>query len=295
MQKFKNYDIIQSGEIMQIHTTQDTIYLDDAQYFDPEATLTSGQVFRFDCVDNVWTIHSQAEFAQIYQISPSKYKILCSNPKFFVNYFDFFTNYDNIINSLSKFDELSASLEYGKGVRMLRQPLLEVIISFIISANNNIPRIRKSLDLICTRFGSPTHFGYAFPTLEQMSKITISDFEECGCGYRAKYLVDTIGILVNTDLLHTLIDAPTELARQKLIALPGVGPKVADCILLFGLNKQDVFPVDTWIQKIYTNDYHGTEKSRTKIAKFFVDKYGELSGYAQQYLFYHKRKDIKLI
>lgn len=295
MPKFKICGILYVGEVMQIHTTQDTIYIDDAQYFDPEATLTSGQVFRFDCVDNVWTIRVQAEFAQIYQISPSKYKILCSNPNFFVNYFDFFTKYDNIINSLSKFDELADCMEYGKGVRMLRQPLLEVIINFIISANNNIPRIRKSLDMICSRFGSPTNFGYAFPTLDELLNISIMDFEECGCGYRAKYLVDTIRILATTDLLTALPNMSTAEARRELIALPGIGPKVADCILLFGLYKFDVFPVDTWVQKIYTQDYHGTQKSRTKIADFFVSKYGELSGYAQQYLFYHKRKDIKLI
>ena len=280
---------------MQVKTTLDTIYLDDAYFFDPKDTLTSGQVFRFDCVDNVWTIYSGAEFAQIHQISPSKYKILCSNPKFFVNYFDFFTNYDKIINSLSNFDELKTSIDYGKGVRMLRQPLLEVIISFIISANNNIPRIRKSIEGICTRFGTPTKFGYAFPTLNELKNITIKDFEECGCGYRAKYLIDTIHLLSTTDYLEVLPNMTTTQARSLLLTLPGVGPKVADCILLFGLYKKDVFPVDTWIQKIYTEDYLGKETNRLKIADFFVSKYGELAGYAQQYLFYHKRKDITLI
>lgn len=280
---------------MQIHTTQDSIYLEDAYNFDPKDTLTSGQVFRFDCKDGVWSVFSGAEFAQIYQISPSKYKILCSNPKFFVNYFDFFTNYDKIINSLSNFDELKTSIDYGKGVRMLQQPLLEVIISFIISANNNIPRIRKSIEGICSRFGTPTQFGFAFPTLDELKKISLTDFEECGCGYRAKYLIDTIHLLSTTDYLNTLPTMTTSEARTILLTLPGVGPKVADCILLFGLYKKDVFPVDTWIQKIYTEDYLGKETNRQKIANFFVSKYGELAGYAQQYLFYHKRKDITLI
>ena len=268
---------------------------DDTKTFNPEATLTSGQVFRFGNENGTWYIKSGRDIAKISSITPQKYEIWSTNPNFFVNYFDFFTNYDKILTGLNNFTELKESLQYGQGIRMLRQPLVEVIISFIISANNNIPRIRKSVEGICEQFGDELDWGYAFPTLEQLSRASVDDFIKLGCGYRAEYLVKTIDTLTHSNFLETLTSLDTQDARAKLRELCGVGPKVADCILLFGLGRRDVFPVDTWIAKIYHDDYHGSVKNRQKIADFFVQKYGDLSGYAQQFLYYYKRKDIKLI
>ncbi len=268
----------------------DKIILHDADTFTPDGALASGQVFRFGCEkDGTWYVFSGDNAAKIREIAPKKYEIVSTNPKFFVNYFDFDTNYDMILSRLGKFEILRSALDYGRGVRLLRQPLVEVIINFIISANNNIPRIQKSVEKIAERFGEKKEFGYAFPTLESLSRASVDDFVSFGCGYRAPYLVDTIARLKNTDFLAELKGMDTVSARKALLTLKGVGPKVADCILLFGLNKYDVFPVDTWIDKVYREDFGGTEKNRKKIAAYFVDTFGADSGYCQQYLFYYKR------
>ena len=281
---------------MKYVVNKDNIEVFDANTFEPESILTSGQLFRFGILDNgTWWVNSGSDRAEIVKIDSNHYKILTSNPNFFVNYFDFLTNYDMILERLGKFEMLRPALDYGKGVRLLRQPLLEVIINFIISANNNIPRIRKSVTGLCEKFGSKTDWGYAFPTIEQLSQATEQDFTQLGCGYRAPYLVDTIKKLQDGNVLSSLKNAEsTEQARQILLSLKGIGPKVADCILLFGLNRYDVFPVDTWINKVYTDEFEGKETNRKKISQWFVDKFGADSGYCQQYLFYYKRKDISL-
>ena len=279
---------------MNFEIIDNDIIVKDASNFSPEAILTSGQVFRFGENNGTWWVKSGREQAKISSITPNSFKISCTNTKFFVNYFDFLTDYDKIITSLKEHCELNDCLIYGTGIRMLKQPLLEVIINFIISANNNIPRIRKSVEGLCQRFGEPTEWGFAFPTLEKLSKISSEDFMQLNCGYRSNYLVETIKELSTTNLLQELPKMDTETARKALIKLSGIGPKVADCILLFGLNKTDVFPVDTWVEKVYHEDYFGELNNRKKIADFFVKKYGNLSGYAQQFLFYYKRKNISL-
>lgn len=280
---------------MQYTIQGNNILLNDAQFFEPEATLCSGQVFRFGKKDGVWYIISGDKIAKISSITPKNYKIVTNDAKFFVNYFDFKINYATIINRLSKTKTLLPALKFGQGVRLLNQPIVETIISFIISANNNIPRIQKIINSICMHFGKNCGGYYAFPTLKELAKITVQDFKNFGCGYRAEYLVDTIKKLNTTFDVEELKTLDTNLARQKLLTLKGVGPKVADCILLFGLGKRDVFPVDTWIEKVYLQDFNGTPTNRKNITKFFVDTFKDLSGYAQQYVFYYKRKDVHLI
>ena len=271
------------------------IILDDANFFDPEQTLCSGQVFRFGKKDGVWYVISGDKIAKISTLGPKSYKIVTNDAKYFVKYFDFETNYDKIISRLSEHKVLRPALNYGKGVRLMHQPIVETIISFIISANNNIPRIQKSLEQIAQNFGTLCDGFYAFPTIDQLSKITEQDFVRFGCGYRAPYLVDTIKQLSLGFDVQGLKSLDTQAAKKQLMCLKGGGPKVADCILLFGLGRRDVFPVDTWIEKVYHEDFGGTQKNRNQIAKFFVETFEELSGYAQQYVFYYKRKDIHLI
>lgn len=280
---------------MKYEIKDNLIELTDATTFDPESTLASGQIFRFGCKDGIWWVDSGQNHAEIETLGDNHYKIYTENPKFFENYFDFSTNYDMILSRLGKEKILQPALAYSKGVRMLRQPLEEVIISFIISANNNIPRIRNSVQKITERFGQKTLWGYTFPSLKDLSRATLQDFKSFGCGYRAEYLVDTIARLNSDDIIQTLRKTEkTEDARKILLTLKGVGPKVCDCILLFGLQRYDVFPVDTWIHKVYSQDFGGKETNRTKISQYFVDRFGADSGYCQQYLFYYKRKDINL-
>lgn len=275
---------------------QNCIRLEQADNFEPESILTSGQLFRFGSLaGGGWWVATGDEYAEIEQSGDAAYVIHTSHPTYFVHFFDLDTDYGQIIDRLRQHEPLAPALEFGRGVRLMRQPLCEVIVSFIISANNNIPRIRQSVEAICARFGTKTDWGYAFPTVAQLVDATVQDFVEFGCGYRAPYLVDTIRRLAEpgfVDELRAALDTAT--ARRLLLSLKGVGPKVADCILLFGLSRFDVFPVDTWIDKVYREDFGGLLRSRQKISDWFVQQFQADSGYCQQYLFYYKRKNIRL-
>lgn len=142
---------------------------------------------------------------------------------------------------------------------------------------------------MCERYGTKVDDYYAFPTISQLSKIEENDFRNLGCGYRSGYLVETIGMLQNMDA-YSLYLLPTAEAKKILLSLKGVGNKVADCILLFGYGKTDVFPTDTWIVKAYASKYGDGLSNPIEISKFFTNLYGKYAGYAQQYMFYAKRE-----
>ena len=183
---------------------------------------------------------------------------------------------------------LRSAIDYGKGIRILRQDLVETIFSFIISANNNIKRIQSIIERLCAKYGVKTTNGYAFPTVEALAKATETELKLLGTGYRASYIINTAKALQQMELFN-LSNMPSKQAREVLLTLYGVGPKVADCILLFGLNKGDVFPVDTWIKKVYHN-YFEKGHADNKIADYLVSLFGDDSGLCQQYLFYFERK-----
>ena len=182
-----------------------------------------------------------------------------------------------------------AEMAFGQGLRILKQNPFETLISFIISANNHIPRIKSIIERLCFELGEKCDGFYAFPTPQRLAGQTVSFYEKCGLGYRASYIYETANEICNGFNLERLYDMPSKDAKTQLCALKGVGPKVADCILLFGYGKTDVFPVDTWIKKVY-NTYFGAEDNPKIIREKLVEKYGDLSGYAQQYLFYYKRE-----
>ena len=215
-------------------------------------------------------------------------KIVIENEdkEYFENYFDLKCDYSQIKEQLKNLPMMRTAVRYGYGIRILRQDIVETIISFIISANNNIPRIQGILNRIAP--------NGKFPTLSELSKITEEEFKQMGSGYRAPYLVKSIKTLaenkINLSVPQTLngYDANKYLCEN----LVGVGPKVADCILLFGYHKMDVFPVDTWVKKIY-QDLFGDMPSPKIIRQKLIDLYGENAGYAQQYLFYNKRDGSK--
>ncbi len=275
---------------MNVEIKEDSIIVDNSNCFEPQQILESGQMFRFEQKNGGWLLKTEGECAKIVNLGAKKWKIECKNPKYFVKYFDFETNYDIIQNELKKFEVCKKAVEYSWGVRILKQSAFETLVCFIISANNNITRIKKSVEKICEKFGSKTNFGFAFPTLQQLLKATESDFVEAGLGYRAKYLVQTLQSLNNGFDLEKLKELPTDIARKKLESLAGIGPKVADCILLFGIGKKDVFPVDTWIAKVWQDQFGGQIKNRRKISQELVKKFGDLSGICQQYMFYYKRQ-----
>jgi len=274
---------------MKINEFDEYIEIIDADSFDVKQTLECGQVFRYKVRDFGYTIYSLNHKADIY-CQNDTIKIYTKDKKYFINYFDFSTNYDRIKSSLSVYPILETAINYGSGIRILNNSPLEMIIEFIISQNNNIPRIKTIIEKICTAYGDNMGDYYSFPTLEKLKEIPLEFFKEIKCGYRDKYLFDSIAMINEVIDIDKINDMPTEDARKELMKLKGVGRKVADCILLFGYHRTDVFPTDTWVVQAYNHIYNKNEKDAVAISKFFVKQFGELSGYAQQYLYYYMRE-----
>ena len=216
-------------------------------------------------------------------------------------YFNLNTDYDTIKKELSKIDEyLKTSIEFGSGIRILKQDLWETIISFIISANNNIPRIKGIIERMSKKYGEEIMYNgksyYTFPNTNELSKASVEDLRKLGLGFRDKRIYDTTKLFLdgtyNLEEIESMED--TKKIRELLLELPGVGPKVADCILLFGLNRFDVFPIDVWVRRVM-NELYIKKEDETKVKKEEIEslaktKYANLAGIAQQYLFYWKRE-----
>lgn len=248
---------------------------------DYNAILSCGQTFRFNVHGGKFEVISSEHRCFAYDNV-----IECDCPNYFAKFFDLDTDYDEYIKSLSKFDELTDCVKYGSGIRILRQNLFETIISFIISANNNIPRIKSIIERICAFCGKDMGDYYAFPTPQELARVTKEEFRSLGAGFRDTYLQKTAQILAQTDFLQKVVSVKTDDAIKMLTSLPGVGPKVADCILLFGLRRWDCFPVDTWIFKQCNSDDIDTP---SKVRAYYLNRYGELAGLAQQYIFFAAR------
>lgn len=216
------------------------------------------------------------------------------------DYFDLDRNYEEIKNELSKIDQyLENSINYGYGIRILNQDLWETIISFIISANNNIPRIKGIIERISQKYGKEIQWEgkryYTFPSAEEMKNATIEDFRKLGLGFRDKRIYETIHLVLDKKVnLDEMYEKETKEVREELLTLSGVGPKVADCILLFStLKRFDVFPIDVWVRRVMNELYIKNEDenkvSKKEIMNIADEKFGSLEGLAQQYLFYWKR------
>lgn len=216
-------------------------------------------------------------------------------------YFNLKRDYEKIKEQLGNVDEyLKTSIQYGKGIRILNQDLWETIISFIISANNNIPRIKGIIERISQKYGNEIEWNgkkyYTFPTYEQLKDVTIQEYRNLGLGFRDIRLYETTQMILNKEVdLEKLKNNPnTQEVRNELLRLSGVGPKVADCILLFSdLKRFDVFPIDVWVRRVmndlYIKEEDETKVSKVKIEKIANEKFGSLAGLAQQYLFYWRR------
>ena len=231
------------------------------------------------------------------------FKGICNNIEETVyNYFDLQTDYEDIKHTLSKVDnDLKKSIEYGSGIRILNQDLWETIISFVISANNNIPRIKKIIEKISLNYGNEIIWNnqkfYTFPTPEELSKASLEDLRNMGLGFRDKYIYEITKKVVSKEFcienLRKIDDV--EKLRQELMHLPGVGEKVADCVMLFSdLKRVEVFPIDVWVRRVMNDLYIKNEDEKKVDKKQIRDlaqqKYKNLAGIAQQYLFYWKRE-----
>ena len=217
-------------------------------------------------------------------------------------YFDLNRDYKEIKKKLSKIDNnMKTSIEYGKGIRILNQDLWETIISFIISANNNIPRIKGIIERLSKKYGKEIEYNgkkyYTFPSVEELKDVSVEDFRSLGLGFRDIRLYETTHMILErkVDLDKLRKNPNTTEVREQLLTLSGVGPKVADCILLFSdLKRFEVFPIDVWVRRVMNDLYIKQEDenkvSKKQIEKLAKEKFGSLAGLAQQYLFYWRRE-----
>lgn len=254
--------------------------------FNPQHILECGQIFSFKKNGENYQVFSADKKAEIFE-TENEYIIKTKNPDYFENFFDLKTDYGEIKKKLKKYDILTKPIEYGHGIRIVKQDLFETVISFIVSANNNIKRIQMILDRLRQKLGQNMGDYYAFPTREALLSVNEEFFANIGAGYRAKYLYETVR-LINEKTLKEWDMLSTPDLRKKLIGLSGVGPKVADCILLFGYGRGDVFPVDTWMAQMY-NKFYEQQENREAIRYNLTKQFGQLSGFAQQYLFFFMR------
>lgn len=247
----------------------------DLSQFDAYAIMHSGQVFRYQTTNTGFTVWSAAHWAEL-RILPDKVIIKCDDAAYFYRYFDLTTDYRIIKNALA-FPKLQKVMEVGGGIRILQGDWVEMVISFIISANNNIKRFTKTLNALCESYGTQiAGHGYAFPTLTQLATITVADWRALGCGYRDQYLMKAVQQLGQMDftVLQTL---STDALNKALLAMAGVGPKVAACIMLFAFHRLEVAPIDTWLKKAIT---------QLTLDEQAVILHGQYAGVAQQYIFY---------
>lgn len=255
---------------------QHTICIENSDQFDPYAILHSGQVFRYWQTGDEWLVMSGIHWAKV-KVSSKQSLITCDDTDYFYRYFDFDTDYQAIKTNFTT-PKLQNALKCGGGIRILHGDFVEMVLSFIISANNNIKRFTKIINQLCSEYGNMTGCGYhAFPTLEQCAAITEKDFKRLGCGYRASYLVKAIQQLKTFKFAQLQVLSNQDLQRE-LLRITGVGPKVAACIMLFAFHRLDIAPVDTWIKKAIAQLSLEEQKNILQ---------GPYAGLAQQYIYYY--------
>ena len=268
--------------------------------FNLKYTLECGQCFRWKCVGDNEYIGVIKD--RVIRIKQEGNKLLVwSNKKENLkesveHYFDLNKDYLAIESQIASIDyNIAKSLEYSSGIRILNQPLFETIISYIISANNNIKRISRSVNDISKMFGEEIEFEgefyYLFPNLQELKNITIDHLLAVGTGFRARYIKHDIEYFLNKpQFFEKLRNLDTLEASKQLSSLMGVGPKVADCILLFALGKEEVFPIDVWVKRIMEKLYFKENTSMKEIKKYANEKFGVNAGIIQQHLFHNVRE-----
>lgn len=287
---------------MKLYEKDNLVILEDIENFDAKAIFTCGQAFRWyeEKDGSFTTVH----LGRVLNVLNEDDKVIFKGTnleefnEIWIDYFDLNTDYQSIRKSLANNKILANAMEYGKGIRILNQNHFEMLISFIISANNMIPRIRKSIEVISMRYGKficqdENRKYYSFPTVEELSKATVEELREFAkVGFRDKRIFDTVNMIKNENIdLDSFENLETDNLREELLKFSGVGNKVADCIMLFSYKRGEVFPVDVWIKRVMEELFIKEETPVKKISKEADRIFGKYAGYAQQYLFYYGREE----
>lgn len=282
---------------MQYYEKDKSIIMENMDSFDIEAILECGQCFRFEKIEEKkYRIIAYNKVLYICQKENEVEFYPCSKTDFeqiWIEYFDLNRDYSEIKRKLSNDEIMKKAIDYAQGIRILNQETWECLISFIISQNNRIPMIKKVVENISQKYGTKLEENlYAFPTLEQLSKATEEELQECKAGFRAKYIINACQMIKSGEIdLSEFKNMTTQQIRDKLMSIKGVGPKIADCVLLFAEGRTEVFPTDVWIKRVMNYFYFEEEVGVKEIHQFAYEKFGDLAGLAQQYLFNYARME----
>lgn len=284
---------------MQIEEKNGNLILTKVKDFNIEQILECGQCFHFVklknmeyvtvAYDKALHIKQESDTVILYDTDMNDYNSVWKK------YFDMDTDYGKIKKYLKEnCKELTDAIREKSGIRILRQDFTETLLSFIISQNKQIPHIKQIVAGISKEYGRLAGVVegqefYSFPKLEELLRITEDDFRSLKTGFRAPYLCDAISHLKEWGEMESFADLSYEEAKNKLMTIKGVGDKVANCVLLFGLGYTSAFPVDVWIKRIMESIYFKEDTSKDKIMDYAKERFGEYGGYAQQYLFYFAR------
>jgi len=262
-------------------------------YFSIEQISESGQCFRLNRIgEHRYSLIAKDRYLEIEQ-KGDLVQFFCSFQEYeeiWKTYFDLERNYQNFVNAIpTKDNYLSCAVQFGRGVRILNQDLWEMIISFIISQQNNIKRIKRCIELLSVKYGEKklTENGiqyYTFPTVQALANASEEELKLCNLGYRSSYIQKTTQSILHGEVdLEKIRNNDYETAKAELMKLCGVGIKVAECICLFGLHHLNAFPVDTHIKKVLEQHYPNG---------FPFETYTDFAGVINQYLFYYDLKSV---
>ena len=255
-------------------------------------TFECGQCFRWNMQeDGSYIGVAKGKAARLFHADGDTY-IECTQSDYdevWHDYLDMDTDYESIRLGFNGGEYLDKCAEFGAGIRILRQDRWEALCSFIISQCNNIPRIKKIVETLCTLYGNEIEFGgkvvHAFPSAERVASFTLDDLAPLRCGYRAQYILDAAKAVASDEIdLDGLAAADCDTAMKGLLSLNGVGAKVASCALLFGLGHMEAFPIDVWMKRALKEHF---------APDFDPKSLGDYAGLAQQYIFYYARSGEK--
>ena len=272
--------------------------IENVTVFNLKYTLESGQSFRWNKVDDAYFGVVEGQILKIQQredtliINNSRNNV---HPDFNLHlsqYLDLHRDLTSILAKVNVDAYIDRAIKMFWGMRLLNQELWETIASFILSQNNNVPRIRGIISSLSEKFGQKLAFegyvDYTFPTPKALSDAGVDEIFACGTGYRASYLWNAARKVVNGELvLDSLKQAAYAEAKKELMNLDGIGEKVADCICLFSLGHLEALPVDVWIKRIFEKIYLRKQATSREICEFARNYFGDYVGYAQQYLFHY--------
>lgn len=255
--------------------------------FELEETLDCGQAFRFERVgDNKFfgiaknhpiTLEKHGDEVIITDTDKETFE------EFFIDYLDANTDYKVLQDMYSSDETLKAACQYAGGIRLLKQDSWEALCSFIISQNNNIPRIKGIISRLCEGYGDSVKGGCAFPAAERLAMLSAEDLQPIRAGFRAGYIIDAAKKVASGEIdLKAISKMDIVEARKELLKIKGVGPKVAECALLYGMYRTEAFPVDVWIKRVMEQFYPNG----------FVKEFEATAGIAQQYLFHYMRTKL---